>query len=287
MKNGISLVTAFYDIKRGSWQGGKRSNLEYFDYFSKWAGVKNELIIYTSSDLYDQVSLIAKACRPNLVTKIVKKDLEKINVNLYSLFENGFKKYSQSEFRKFPNNPECLYFKYCYLNCCKPFFVLDSIKNKLINEENSAWIDFGFNHGDSYFLSKLDCLLVDKYSLLDSKKIVLFKIKDDTFESMAKIYFDMSVIYIGPMILATNNKWHEFSSDMEVSIKAASQLGIFDDDQFYMVMAVRNNKNNYHLVPSNRWFDILENFIPDGYEFETKRKKKNYFCRLRDLFYKK
>ena len=56
----ITLVTAYFNIGRGSWTGFSRDNNKYIRYFEHWARLKNKLIVYTTPDIADKVKEIRR-----------------------------------------------------------------------------------------------------------------------------------------------------------------------------------------------------------------------------------
>ena len=46
----ITLVTAYFNIGRGSWTGFSRDNNKYIRYFEHWARLKTKLIVYPTPD---------------------------------------------------------------------------------------------------------------------------------------------------------------------------------------------------------------------------------------------
>ena len=48
--NNITIVTAFFPLKRENWSGFERPNNKYFEYFEFWAKIQNDMIIYTDKE---------------------------------------------------------------------------------------------------------------------------------------------------------------------------------------------------------------------------------------------
>ena len=61
----ITIVTAFFDIGRGSWSPSQglpaylqRTNDTYFERFANMASLENEMVVFTSEDLVERVNQI-------------------------------------------------------------------------------------------------------------------------------------------------------------------------------------------------------------------------------------
>ena len=48
MRTEPTIVTAFFDLRRGEWQDSGRSINRYIDAFAFWAGIKNKIVVYTN-----------------------------------------------------------------------------------------------------------------------------------------------------------------------------------------------------------------------------------------------
>lgn len=75
MYQDITIVTAFFDIGRGSWNSGnfKRTSEDYLNYFKYLATLENEMVIFTSIEYADKIQEI----RGSLPTKIITLDFSK------------------------------------------------------------------------------------------------------------------------------------------------------------------------------------------------------------------
>ncbi len=65
MREEVTIITAFFDIGRGNWQGKmQRSNEKYFEYFDFWARIKNKIVVYTEPQYKQKVLDIRRKSRP-------------------------------------------------------------------------------------------------------------------------------------------------------------------------------------------------------------------------------
>ena len=60
MDNKITIVTAFFPLKRENWKGFERPNNKYLEYFEFWARIKNDMIIYTDEETSKYIEEIRK-----------------------------------------------------------------------------------------------------------------------------------------------------------------------------------------------------------------------------------
>ncbi|MDY3114236.1 MAG: WlaTC/HtrL family glycosyltransferase [Helicobacter sp.] len=271
----ISIVSAFYDIKRELLDDFKRDDSKYFEYFSFLAGIKNHFIIYTTQDYKDKILSLRAAHGLEAKTTIIVKPLESFEAESLEKIERVFKDYNQGKGRRNPNNIECISPLYCYLMWLKPFFVCDA-KSRGIVGDNVLWLDFGFNHGGKYFTNKGQFNFTLITPPLDKDKMHFFKVGDDRGKSLAQIYFDMSVCFQGGLLYGGVAAWERFREHFREALNAFSSLNIFDDDQILLLWCYRNYPQFYNIAKNcPEWFDSLELFIPQEICKTLERNLKN------------
>lgn len=74
MTHEVSIVTAFFDIGRGNWQGFARSNQQYLDWFKNLARLKNEMVIFTEPKFADAIVDMRKENGLESITKVMTTD---------------------------------------------------------------------------------------------------------------------------------------------------------------------------------------------------------------------
>ena len=153
MNTNITIVTAFFDIGRGSWsnQHFKRTANDYLNYFKNLAILENPMIVYTSADFIEKV-LELRNGRPTTVIEIdfnkkFKHTIKKID---HILKSPSYQKRIPAEIKI---NPEYQSAEYVLVNNLKYYFVNSAIKN---SKSNSlfAWVDFGFCRNKQLMESK-------------------------------------------------------------------------------------------------------------------------------------
>lgn len=259
----MTIVTAFYDIKREELDDFTRDNEKYFEYFSFWAGLKNKLIVYTSAEFKEKILNIRAKFGLENSTVVITKELESFDEEGLSLMKTTFENYDQSLNRAYPDNIECKSYLYCYIMYIKPFCVCDAIKRGLCDEE-IIWLDFGFNHGSDYFTnsSQFNFKLESKDSL-NKDKINFFSVKDKEETSVANVYFSMQTYIMGGLLYAKKEHWDIFKEDMKEALRAFVSFNIVDDDQVMFLWILRKYPQRYSVHKTKFWFDSLLYFVPD------------------------
>ncbi|TLD82670.1 protein YibB [Helicobacter sp. MIT 11-5569] len=258
----MTIVTAFYDIKRENLDDFKRDYTRYYEYFAFWAGVKNPLIVYTTKEHEEAILKIRKAKGLESKTQVIIKPLESFDTSALEKIQKTFKDFDQTQGRKNPQNIECLSAEYCYLMYCKPYFVCDAIERGIVSRQ-VLWLDFGYNHGGKFYQdSKQFDFLLTPQKNIEHDKINFFSIKDNEKDSIAEIYFNMNVFLIGSLFSGNIQAWIALKEHFKKALEAFTSLNIFDDDQILLVWCYRNFPQNYHVIRTYEWFAALDNFIP-------------------------
>ena len=151
----IKIVTAFFDIDRGNSEyiNLRRSVETYFDYFKFWARIQNDLIVYCALEHIGKIKKIREDFGRFNTTIIPVGNIYGIEPFLFNRMldvENDpvFHTFRQ---RKVIENTA----KYDYIMLLKAWCLQDAAQR--INEDcNLAWIDFGYNHGDSFYTDSSD-----------------------------------------------------------------------------------------------------------------------------------
>ncbi|MCR8676797.1 protein YibB [Campylobacter sp. S4:11] len=270
MQNEITIVTAFYNIGRTT-----RGNDQYLSYFDFWSGLKNYVVIYTTEDMKELILEKRKQHHLEGKTTIIVKELNEFDFQTLNKIKETFKNYNQALHRKNPNNIECISPLYCYLMYLKPFFICDAIERGIVSE-NIMWLDFGFNHGDSFFINKDQFrFLLEKQENIINDKINFFSIKDQEANTIPEIYYNMEPFLIGGLIYGSNRAWSSFKKNLYECMQCFLSFNIVDDDQIMFLWCTRNYPQNYNIVRCYEWFDSLFNFIPKEIKNTILFKRKN------------
>lgn len=250
MNNKITIVTAFFPIKREEWKGFERSNNKYIEYFKFWGRIKNDMIIYTTPLFSSEIKKIREefGCKNTKVVEI--EDVTSIDRELYSSIKKVSKNEKSVDFRINPEFPESWNAEYNYTVCLKPWFVQDAIKkNKIRN--HVAWIDFGFNHGGEVYTNEKDFAFEWKYHFDDKINIFLKHELDE--KPIFEICRKMDTYIQGSMIVAPEFYWEKLWIEFRNAMISLNDVGLMDDDQTIMLMVYRKNKNDFSTHYLEKW----------------------------------
>lgn len=267
--NEITIVTAFYDIGRAGWKGFERSARKYLGYFEFWAGLDNELVVYTSKEFENEILKIRKKCKLEHKTKVIVKDYKSFDLTGLKGICKTFKEYDQSLNRTLSsfNLPEITQPLYCYITYLKPLVVTDAIERGLTSDK-IMWLDFGFNHGGfDLFTDKeqFNFTLKAQSNLgLDELKINCFKLYDDVDGmNMPNVYLSDKFSIAGPLFYGNKKAWLAMSKDFYEALRIFLSFNIANDDQGLIEWCIRNKKEHYNILKCYTWCDSLFFFIPE------------------------
>lgn len=250
----ISLVTAFFDIGRGSWKpdveknGGplpfylERSTEKYIEHFSRLCEMDHEIIVFTSSDIAPRLQAISPK------VKVVEYDyftlheqtrnrIEQIQTNPHFI-----KRINPYQVR----NPEYWSKDYVGVTSLKAFFVAESYRRGLITNDWASWVDFGYcRDADHIPTSK-----TWEYDFTENK--MHFFIYRDPEKQRAVEQIQMAVLnnivyIIGGVFVGQREQWQTLETDMFESLRILFDNELVDDDQGLLLMSYFRNPEKYEL----------------------------------------
>lgn len=254
----ITLVTAFFDIGRGSLKDNtlKRSNDKYFQYFEHWDRMNNNLIVYTEKENVERIAEVRK--KFNLIEKtkiIVIDDIYDIEKEIYKKMCEVEKKYEFKNFRyyfdAYSNTA-----KYDYIMFMKYWCLYDAMNKELVGNK-VAWIDFGFDHGGNKYTNSEEFNFKWDYEF--DNKINIFSLSNpEKFSSIESLQMQKDCI-MGFLVYVPKNLIEEFWNLIRKSMEALLMLECIDDDQHLLLMAYKWNPNifKYHI---SDWFMPLKEY---------------------------
>lgn len=251
MSKEIVVVTAFFDIKRDSFEIYQRSEDQYIEYFRFWARIKNKLIVFCQQKNYKKIYDIRKdyglADRTRIV---VVDDVFQIEPVLYEkmCLIAGNQDFLDSRYfdPAISNRAD-----YDYVTSMKYYFISEAAG--LVNEDvNIAWIDFGFNHGGKYYTNPSDFEFLWEYEFEDL--IYIFCLQNpDTFPGLDSLMFQKDCVMSG-VIIVPQNKARELWKLIRQSMQALVSLDCIDDDQQLVLMAYKLRKEMFNVIITD-WFE--------------------------------
>jgi protein YibB len=254
----ISIVTAFFDIGRGSWTADKgfphylaRSADIYIERFKNLCQLKNDITVFIAEEHYDKIKDIAKL-RPQATTNIVVIDLNKN----YSQLLSDIEKIQQS--KKFQSlihpsqikNPEYWNPYYVLVTNLKARFTHEAVLQNLPKHDMVAWIDFGYVRD----LNQIPDSKFWTYNF-DPEKIHLFQYKEkDASRSFVDIISKNDVHILGAKVVASKKLWPLMDQLMEKSWLKLQKDNMVDDDQGLWLISKHKSLENFqcHQIPDHQ-----------------------------------
>lgn len=270
MDNDISVITAFYDIGRGNLPKVKhgrelpfyqhRSVDTYFDFFSKLAKLQNEMVIYTTPNFEDRVKTIRKDLGLEDLTKVVTtesylpKELESLKERVQAVMDdpNYYSKVVN------PQLIEYWHADYVLVNIFKAVYATDAIEKRLISNNLTAWIDFGYVRNDTTIPAS------NRWTYnFDPEKIHFF----NQYHIQPERPID-SIIYTGDVyiqgchIVAGTKKWKLLKELVLKNVEVLLENNLIDDDQTLLLMSYLTKRNECQLHPAdpNDWFRVFRKY---------------------------
>ncbi len=263
----IDIVTCFFDIGRGSWEGNglpfylKRTTDEYFKNFERLLKLENRIVVFTSNDLLPRfhdyqnrkpnlVVIGFENWRDDLLPEIKNKIIEvhkdpsyitKINIDQ----------------RK---NPEYWNSDYVLVNFLKSYFVNYAIESKLVENNMVAWLDFAYAKDDKDVPDN-----VWNYNF-DPEQIHLFTIKPSIPYriDILDVTSHNTVFIQGCHIVMSKENWRFFLKEVYLYMNKLMSWDLVDDDQTIYLMAYIMHPERYEIhyldERDGGWFQVLRKY---------------------------
>lgn len=257
----ITFVTCLFNIERDKTEieGMSRDISTYLKYFDFWAGLKNELIIYTSKEYKNDLMEIRKKHNLEEKTKIVLID------NIYEIAPNVYDNMCEIErdscFKNFRyyENAMSNTAKYNYLIYIMYWAMNDAVERGLIKDK-VAWIDLGFNHGGKFYTNRNEFDFEWNYSFCN--KITCFALFDpNTISAIDSLQFQKDC-FMGGITVVDKNKMYFFWDCIKKAVDSLLMLECMDDDQQWLLMVYKKYPHEFEIKICN-WF---EQFIVCGHQ---------------------
>jgi protein YibB len=250
----ITIVTAFFDIKRGSYKTSTRATATYIEWFKRWARIKNKLIVFCgSNEIETAIEQIRKDY--NLLDKttvVVIDNIFEVESDMYKRMTEIEKDKYFLDFRLEKELPENKA-DYNYINFMKTYFLYKAVAEYNISTEWTAWLDFGFDHGGKTYPHEEDWNFLWQCEL--KQKIHLFylppKLEERPLFEVIRTTHPDSIsggIIICPTVLAKR-----FWELVRESIYILLYVGLMDDDQPVLLLTSRREPDIFELTQSD-WF---------------------------------
>ncbi|MFR3627899.1 MAG: WlaTC/HtrL family glycosyltransferase [Lachnospiraceae bacterium] len=255
MQTQPTIVTGFFDLHRDEWNCSRRSTEKYTNAFAFWAGIQNNLVVYTNSQMAEEVRRIrGEKGLLNSTNIIVVDDYLSLDPELYNSIKSAMIQPASKQFHLKPGHPESWNPDYNYVMILKWWCVCDAIERG-ITGESVAWIDFGFNNCGTFYIDPQDFDFIWRCETDDKINLFCINKPDDTpvFEIVQK----METYVQGCSIVGPAKHWKEFRELVRQAVFAMNKVGFADDDQVYMLMAYRENPDLFKINVCP-WFSIFQ-----------------------------
>lgn len=271
--NDITIVTAFFDIGRGEWTNpvhGRpmphyipRTTETYFSYFENLSKIKNDMVIYTSSDMADKIKSIRDRNAPDALTSVVAIDFNESTKAMRNVVQKIQSRPEYADLMIDPHMPEYWNADYVIVNFMKTDFVNNAYDNGFINTELAAWIDFGYARDDKTIPKNG----IWKYNFDPTKMHYFNKIPIDERRPIFDIIRTNTVYIMGCHIVGGRSAW---KNNLKLSYRNLSSMircGLIDDDQTILLMNYKDDPTNIELhhidAEKNGWYVVMQNFNED------------------------
>lgn len=274
--NSITIVSAFININRGNWKNFSRSDEQYYNYFTLWAKVKNELVVYVETkELKDKILKFRRECGLEDKTKVILLDnIQSIDPELYESIKKACQNTSQQEFRTKKNNPEVWNYDYDYIMLLKMWCTNNAVE-KGYAKGMVAWVDFGYLHGGKSSIDpKSDFNFEWAYEF--DNKINVFSVQELDDKPVFEIVQNMDTYIMGTILVAPDNLWPVFWKLMRENMITLNRCGLVDDDQTIILMCYRQNPEIFSIHKS-AWGLPMQQF--GGQQLILKQGVKVSICR--------
>jgi protein YibB len=258
----ITIVTAFFDIGRGSWSPSQglpaylqRTNDTYFERFANMASLENEMVVFTSEDLVERVNQIRGDKKTHINVVDFSKSFNEYRTKISDVQNNVeyLKKINLSQIK----NPEYWNADYVLVNALKSTFVKTAINKGQVTNDLVAWLDFG------YCRTKETLNGVKRwYYPFNKDKIHLFNLKEYDGQYIEQIISNNDVHITGPCIVAGREMWPLLEKGVFWSLEKLLENNLVDDDQTLLLMSYLLDKSKFELHPvsPNDWFVAFKDY---------------------------
>jgi len=281
----VTIVTAFFDIGRKNFEGEfARSNEKYVEQFKFWARIRNNLIVYTNSEMGKKVLDIRDEFGLKDKTKIVIiDDYTSLEPDILQRLRNVAKNQEFLKYRYMPN-PADNNADYNYVMLLKSWCINDAVQ-KGLTTEMICWLDFGFNHGGDVFTNSEEFDFELKVNF-DDKKITVFSKNTYDQKPIFQIIQSYDVYIMGAPIYVPKTLANKLWIELKNSMNSLLDVGFMDDDQTLLLMSSVKKPEMFNILESD-WFMPLKEYGGTHLTIkESNIKKKTLLQKIIDTYRK-
>lgn len=242
----ITIVTAFFDLDRASWNKAALSRDAYIRHFSFWARLRNRLVVFTDAETAAAVRKIREGFGLGERTHLVIiEDYAALDSALLESMKSAMKWERTKYFHLKPENPESWNPYYNYVMLLKPWCVCSAIEQGLAGGM-VAWLDFAYNKSGVLYQNAEEFDFLWQAEL--EEKIHLYAVNDPDDTPVYETIQRMETYFQGGAMIAPASMWHAFRAMLRRAMLDLNRCGLADDDQVAMLMAYRENPEMFRVV---------------------------------------
>jgi protein YibB len=253
------LVTGLFDIGREDYVNNSRSVDKYILDFEFWASINNFLIVFTEQKFKQRIENIRNSRGLLHKTKIIV-----IN-DIFSIREDLYKKAklisTNKDFINFRYRKNALSSKaeYNHIMFLKAYFLFESselIEFKHLTDQ-FIWIDFGFNHGGSFYTNP------NEFNFTISE----IKVNQIWIFSLSDLYTNQNLIFqvvrnlkdfiTGGIFYVPRDRAKWYWEKIQETYNELINTGLIDDDQL-LTLSVFKKYPEFFKVSISNWFEPLQ-----------------------------
>lgn len=247
------FVSAFFDIGRGDKNQNAipRSTNKYFEYFSNWCRIKNQLVVFTEPQFVEKIYDIRRKYNLEAKTKVIA-----IN-NFYSIEPEIFQNMKRVENNKFYDESRLFSHamsnkaSYDYVMLLK-YYCLKETKKLFSDCELLVWMDFGFDHGGKRFQNQNEYSFIWKPTL-SINKITLFSLYNPEKVGNLEMLQLQTDCIMGCFLLVPAALTDDLWKWMKEAMTSLLMLECIDDDQMLLLMVLKKYQKDFQVIESD-WF---------------------------------
>jgi len=264
----VTIVTAFFDINRSSWDKHSRTSKEYIDSFLNYFLLDYTMIIFIDL-LY--LKYITELNYKNKTFIIIDSNFLNENIHAWKNIEKDRSIMNSDIYKDFLKerinlgHPENIYPEYNCINHAKIDFL--SFALPFIKTDFVCWSDFGYHKAilhNNVSLFPTDTFDISKFN---TNKINIFlrnEIKEIDYDPYYTLKYAPEV-FTGTFYGLPVNKVREFQELYHKSVDELHNFGISDDDQHVLLRCYYKNPELFELYYSkDKWPEGLNYFQKDN-----------------------
>lgn len=248
-KSEVTLVTGYFELEEYKTDWVPRNREAYFEYFKKWARIKNDLVVVCQNkQIKDEILSIRKGFGLEERTEVlILEDVFSMDKVMYDDMvkiskDPFFIQFRKKRSRARANNP-----RFVYIQNMKSFFLHKAKSEFSIKTQNMAWLDFGFDHGGELYLSEEDWRFTLQCDLLDKVTLFLKRNEHEQKSILELIGMDEPQIVDGSCFVCPTSLVDDLYLTIHQLVFSLLKVGLMETDQLIFLYAVRSKPKMFEI----------------------------------------